>query len=93
MLFVELLKPRAGRSATPKETISRRAQWQYPPGVRVLAEYWLMTNDPEVIVVAEADSVGPIMAGLIEWADVFEATVVPAVTAEEGLQLAKQMMR
>lgn len=89
-MFVTLLKPVAG---TPKERIACREQWQYPAGIRMVAEYWLQTDDPNVIVIAEADSVAPMMVALTEWGDVFANTVVPAITTEEGLQLAKQMMQ
>jgi len=90
MLFVSLLKVKSG---TMKERIPRRVGWQYPDGMRMVAEYWLQTSDPAVITVAEADSVAPIMAAVAQWDDVFDITVVPAVTAEEGLQLAQQMMQ
>lgn len=89
MLFAALLRPTGG---APKENIARRAQWQYPEGVRVVAEYWLQTSNPLVITIFEADSIAPIMAISTEWGDVFDITVVPAVTAEEGLELVKQMM-
>jgi uncharacterized protein with GYD domain len=89
MLFVALLKATGG---TPKETTARRVQWQYPEGVRVVAEYWLQGN-PRVISIIEADSIAPIMAVAIEWGDVFDITVLPAITAEDGLELAKQMMQ
>lgn len=89
MLFVAVLKPTAG---TPGERIARRAQWNYPKEVKLVAEYWLQTNDPDVISIFEADSVAPIMAITAQWGDVFDITVVPAITAEEGLELAKQMM-
>ncbi len=90
MLFATLLKVRAG---TTKERIARRAQWQYPEGMRVIAEYWLQTTDPAAITISEADSIAPIMAAVAAWDDVFDITVVPAVTAEEGLRLAQQMMQ
>jgi hypothetical protein len=90
MLFVALLKATAG---TPEERIARRAQWQYPEGVQPVAEYWLQTADPDVVSIFETDSVAPIMATLAEWGDVYDITVVPAITAEEGLQLAQQMMQ
>ena len=90
MLFVALLK---ATGSTTKERIARRAQWQYPEGIRPVAEYWLQTADPTVIGIFETDSVAPIMATLTEWGDVFDITVVPAVTAEEGLKLAQQMMQ
>ncbi len=90
MLFVALLKATA---STPKERIARRAEWQYPEGQRLVAEYWLQTADPTVVSIFESDSVAPIMATLAEWGDVFDITVVPAVTSEEGLELAQQMMQ
>jgi hypothetical protein len=89
MLFVAVLKPIAG---TPMERVARRAQWQYPEGLKPIAEYWLQATDPHVVAIYEAESVAPILAVTAAWGDVFEYTVVPAVTAEEGLQLAQQMM-
>ena len=90
MLFVALGKAIAG---TSKERTARRMQWQYPEGMRVVAEYWLQGTDPNVITIAEADSIAPIMAAISAWDDVLDITVVPAVTAEEGLQMAQQMMK
>jgi hypothetical protein len=90
MLFVALLKATA---STTQERTARRAQWQYPEGVKPVAEYWLQSADPTVVAIFEADSVAPIMATIADWGDVFDITVVPAVTAEEGLQLAQQMMQ
>ena len=89
MLFVALFTAKAG---TPKERIGRRMKWQ-PTNVKVIGEYWLQTGDPAVIAIFEADSVAPIMAITTEWGDVFDITVVPAITAEDGLELAKQMMQ
>ena len=88
MLFVALGKVRA---STTKERVARRMQWSYPPQMKIVAEYWLQNPDPQVICVSEADSIAPIMAATTAWDDVFEWTVVPAVTAEQGLELAKQM--
>jgi len=90
MLFVALLKVRSG---TIKERIARRVQWQPPEGMRMVAEYWLQSPDPNVITIAQADSIAPIMAAVADWDDFFDITVVPAITAEEGLELAKQMMQ
>jgi hypothetical protein len=89
MLFVAMLTPSAG---TAQERLTRRLQWKYPEGIRVVAEYWLQTPDPSVIAVFEADAVAPIMAATTPWDDLADITVVPAVTAEEGLRLAQQMM-
>jgi hypothetical protein len=89
MLFVTL---GAARAATTKERVARRMQWSYPPEARIVAEYWLQIPDPTVIVISEADDIAPIMAATSAWDDVFSFTVVPAVTAEQGMELAKKMM-
>ena len=91
MLFVSLGKPKAG--TTPQERIARRAKWQFPEGARLVAEYWPIGGEYTVITIAEADSIAPLMAAIVAWADVFDFTVHPAVTAEEGLRLAQQMLK
>ncbi len=88
MLFVATLK--AIRS-TPQERTARRLEWQYPEGVKPIAEYWPQGGDVDVVAIFEADDVAPIMATLSAWEDVFDFSVAPAVTAEEGMQLARQM--
>jgi len=90
MLFVALSKVKGG---TNKERTARRIEWKYPEGMHLVAEYWLQTENPSVITVAEADSIVPIMAAIAAWDDLFEITVFPAITAEEGLEFAKQMMQ
>ena len=89
MLFVALLTATGG---TAEERIARRMEWQYPEGIRPVAEYWLQAAEPSVITVFEADSNAAVMALTIAWTDVFDITVVPAVTGEQGMELAKQMM-
>ncbi|MCX8033618.1 MAG: hypothetical protein N3B14_09615 [Thermoleophilia bacterium] len=90
MLFVTLGSVRAG---TDRERIARRMGWSYPPGVRLVAEYWLQSDSPKLIVVTEADDIAPIMAATSQWDDVFSLTVVPACTAEQGMEIAKQMTK
>jgi hypothetical protein len=87
MLYVVLCKARPG---TRKERLARRLEWKPPEGATVVAEYWLLCDDPAVIDIVEADSLAPIMAGMQEWDDVFEMTVIPAVTAEAGIEAAQQ---
>jgi hypothetical protein len=89
MLFVVIGKAKAG--STGKERIARRVSWEYPAGMRMVAEYWPMSTEAAVIAVAEADNVAPIMQAIVDWDDVFDLTVVPALMAEQGLELAKQM--
>jgi Domain of unknown function (DUF3303) len=89
MLFVTLGTPRAG---TLKERTERRLKWSFPEGANVLGEYWLMTPDPALIVISEADNIAPIMAGTAAWDDVFSFSTYPAVTAEEGKELVAKIM-
>ena len=88
MLFVSLAKVKAG---TQEERMARRAQWQYPEGIRVVGEYWPVGGEYAVVTIAEADNLAPVMAAIGAWSDVFDFTITPAVTAEEGLRLAQQM--
>ncbi len=89
MLFVALLEVTGG---TPAERTARRAEWQYPEGIKPIAEYWLQDDDYTVVSIFEADDNAPIFAVSAQWGDVFNIKVVPAVTAEQGLKLAQQMM-
>lgn len=90
MLFVSLMTLKPGKSS--RESIGRRVQWNYPEGTKVVAEYWLQTHSPSVVTVIEMDSVAPMMGMIGEWSDLFDITVAPAVAAEEGLAIARQMM-
>ena len=88
MLFIVLLKARPG---TVQERIDRRLEWEAPEeGAQRIAEYWLQTPDPAVIVVCEADHIGQLWATFGGWNDLFDITMFPAITAEEGLELLKQ---
>ena len=90
MLFVALLGNRAG--STFQEGVSRRLQWEYPEGVKVLGEYWLETEDPRVIAVMEAESMEAFGQIRMDWGDMFGIEVFPAVTGEQGLEMARQAM-
>ena len=90
MLFVALLKVRG--TNTFQEGVARRLQWDYPEGVRVLGEYWLETEAPRVIAVMEAQSMEAFGQLRMDWGDMFEIEVFPAVTAEQGMEMARQAM-
>ena len=90
MLFVALLGTKPGN--TFQEGVARRLQWEYPEGMNVLAEYWLETESPRVIAVVEAESIEPFGQIRMDWGDTFEIEIFPAVTAEQGLQMARQAM-
>ena len=89
MLFVGLCKQIPG---TNQESSLRRLQWQWPEdGPKIVAEYWLQTVDPTVILVFETDHVGQMMMNSAIWSDVFEISIYPAITAEEGMPLLQMM--
>ncbi len=81
-------------ASTMKLRVARRAGWKYPASMRVVAEYWLETSDPALpglIVIAEADDPTPMMRAIADWDDLMDLTVVPALTAEQGLEFAKNL--
>lgn len=63
-----------------------------PPGLKLIAEYWLQTDNPRLISIVEADDIASVMAATSAWDDVFSFNVVPACTAEQGLEIAKKML-
>jgi hypothetical protein len=79
--------PAAERDAA----LMRRASWQYPDGVKVTAEYWPMSGEYQVVSVFAADSIAPVMEVVFEWNDVFDISVFPAVSAEEGLRVGPEV--
>ena len=88
MLFVAIGNVRAG---TSKERMARRLTWTYPPGMKPVAEYLTLSGSPAVVSIAEADDIAPMMAATSAWDDVISWTVLPAVTAEQGIEMAKKM--
>ena len=88
MEYVALLKFRPSVSAADRDAaLMRRAAWQYPEGVKAIAEYWPLAADFQVITVFAADSFAPIMEVEFEWNDVFDISIYPAVSADEGLRI------
>ena len=69
----------------------RRAAWEYPAGIRMLAEYWPMADDLQVVAIFSADEIGAVWELVAEWEDVFDIDVSPAVSAEEGLRIGEDV--
>jgi hypothetical protein len=76
---------------TLNERVTRRAQWQFPEGVNIVAEYWFPTNDPSVVTIVEADDPNALLPISMGWDDVFDIDIFPVTPAEEGLELLRQM--
>jgi len=92
MEFVALLKFRPSVPAAERDAaLMRRAGWQYPEGVKVIAEYWPLSGEYQVVTVFGAETVAPLMEIEFEWDDVFDMTVTPAVSADEGLRIGPEV--
>ncbi|MBM2826370.1 MAG: hypothetical protein HW403_434 [Dehalococcoidia bacterium] len=91
MLFVATfnLKPGLSRD-TMEEAISRHKGWEHPPGLKVVADYFVH-GSPNIIVVFEASDVEPIYALNYVWADVFDISVHPAMPLDEAIRLGGQL--
>jgi hypothetical protein len=89
MLFISLLST---KSATAQERIAKRMEWNFPEGIKLLGEYWLLADSPRVITVWESDNPAAMAGMYVAWEDMFDITTIPAITGEQGLELAKKAM-
>ena len=92
MEFVALLKFRPSVPAAERDAaLMRRTGWQYPEGVKVIAEYWPMSGEYQVVSIFSAETIAPLMELEFEWNDVFDLSVSPALSAEEGLRVGPEV--
>jgi hypothetical protein len=83
--------PGTGREQQDKAR-ARRAEWQYPKGVKPIIELWVATGSPAVVVAFEADDPASITELTEAWDDVFTIQVSAALTPEEGLRLGSEAL-
>lgn len=87
MKFVALWKLKEGvDQAKLAEMMGRRAEWKFPEGIKLIAEYWSSKSAPAVISVFEADNAAALTINTVAWIDALEADIFPVSTWEEGLQ-------
>jgi hypothetical protein len=67
--------------------LMRRTSWEYPAGVHVIAEYWPLAADVQVVSIFSSDDIAAIWELEAEWSDVFDIDMSPAVSAEDGLRI------
>jgi hypothetical protein len=92
MDYVALMRFRPSVPAAERDAaLMRRAAWQYPDGVTMIAEYWPVSADYQVVTVFAAETIAPVMQIEFEWNDVFDISVFPAVSAEEGLRVGPEV--
>lgn len=93
MDYVMLLRWKQGLSREQRDgALMRRAGWKYPSGASVIAEYWPAAEDPAVVSIFRTDDFGAMMEIDLTWGDIFDVTIFPAVSAEEGLKIGPDVM-
>ena len=88
MDYVGRLTFRSSVGAAERDAaLMRRATWDYPSGIQVIAEYWPMAADIQVVTIFTADDIAAVWELVAEWEDVFDIDVSPAISAEAGLKV------
>lgn len=94
MLYVMVLNWKPGLSREQTDgALMRRSKWQYPKGAKLVGEYWLGASSPAVVSIFEAAEFEPILEIIMTWGDMFDITVLPATTPDEGLRLGPQILQ
>jgi hypothetical protein len=92
MEYVALLSFRQSVPAADRDAaLVRRAAWTYPQGIRLIAEYWPMSSSVQVVTIFAADDFAPVMEVMLQWTDVFDIDVSPAISADEGLKVGAEV--
>ena len=92
MDYVAFLSLRPSVSAEDRDAgLMRRTTWQYPKGIRVIAEYWPSSSDVQVVSIFSADDYSAVMEVVFEWNDIFDIDVHPAISAEDGLKIGAEV--
>jgi len=73
------------------ELIERRLGWDYPEGIRVVAEYWLEGSAASAIAIIEADTYAQLLQLTSAWDDIVDVQIAPAISAADGMALAASM--
>ena len=67
-----------------QSALGRRASYQFPDGYKFVAEYW-PAGPTTVVSVGEAETFDPIFKLILDWQDVFDIAVYPAVTDRKSV--------
>jgi hypothetical protein len=55
--------------------------------VQVIAEYWPSSASVQVVSIFSADSSEAMLELELEWGDVFDIAIYPAISAQDGLRI------
>jgi hypothetical protein len=90
--YVAILRFRPSVSSAERDAaLGRRASWKYPDGIRPIAEYWPLSVEAQVVTIFAAERFEPVMEVVFEWNDVFDVSVTPAISADEGLRVGPEV--
>lgn len=93
MDYVMLLRWKQGLTRDQRDAaLIRRAGWRYPEGLQLVAEYWPTAEDPAVVSIFRTDEFAPLMEIQLTWGDTFDVTVIPAISADDGLEVGPDVM-
>jgi hypothetical protein len=93
MDYVAFLRFRPSISGAERDAaLKRRASWQYPAGMQLIAEFWPTSADIQVVSIFSTTEFGPVMELVLEWSDVFDISVHPAVSVEDGLRIGAEAL-
>lgn len=68
------------------QAITKRAEWTFPKGVKLLHEYWSPNADLPVISIMEADDATALIKNVVPWTDTFKVTTYPIEDWEVALK-------
>ena len=68
------------------EIMGRRAEFEFPNGIRLIEEYWSSKRSPAVVSIFEADDAAALMMNTVAWVDALSVDIFPVTTWEEGLE-------
>jgi hypothetical protein len=92
MDYVAFLRYRSSVAGAERDSaLVRRTTWKYPDGIQLIAEYWPLSGDVQVISIFSTDSIAALLELEFEWSDVFDIDISPAVSAEEGLRIGPEV--
>jgi len=92
MDYVALLRYRSSVTSADRDAaIGRRVAWEYPKGITLIAEYWPMSSNVNVVSIFTTDSAEAIMELEFEWSDAFDVDIIPAVSVDDGLRIGPEV--
>ena len=77
------------------ECLAKRMDYTMPERMHMLHEVWPASSGPElpgVVSIFEVPDYAPLMEVELFWSEYFNITFLPAIAAEDGIELGKDIM-